>query len=318
MPGQNVYSRLFCEAGVFAYACGNSNHDGGEDTSIGSINATNDPSLDEQEDICCPAQWLLLANVMNALSSSMAFFFLLGGLLFDMIGGRHTAVFGCVMNAAGFAILALLIGMLTVDTTDGDGASISPVVETAIFIMGVLLVDIGSAMSNISFYGFLWHLPKQQALILSLSNCLFNVAAFIPLALRVLLNSSQIGGVENYFNLPSVLAMYAGVIALIASPISWFTVPSINEYRSRAMEVLKLPIPARKVKGMKGVKDAIKKAFRILQHHTQLHCVTIIVCTLAWIAPFIYMTMAGKIQYAYEFHYYKSVITAAHSSHREL
>eukprot|EP00584_Thalassiosira_punctigera_P009040 CAMPEP_0172529078 /NCGR_PEP_ID=MMETSP1067-20121228/3244_1 /TAXON_ID=265564 ORGANISM="Thalassiosira punctigera, Strain Tpunct2005C2" /NCGR_SAMPLE_ID=MMETSP1067 /ASSEMBLY_ACC=CAM_ASM_000444 /LENGTH=857 /DNA_ID=CAMNT_0013313067 /DNA_START=97 /DNA_END=2670 /DNA_ORIENTATION=- len=280
VPGQNVYNRLFCEAGVFAYACG-------DDDGVG--NTTTDGKYHEDEednDSCCPAQWLLLANVMNALSCLMAFSFFAAGLLFDMLGGRLAGAAGCLVNALGFVVLALLTGML------GTDAELSPAAETASFVVGVLLVDVGSMVTNISFYGFLWHLPRQQALILSLSNCVMNVAAFVPLALRAFLDGS---GRILLRSLPAVLSLYAVVIILVATPMCWFAVPSMEEYRGRAMEVLSLPIPARKVRGMRGAVDMVKKAWQILEHHARLHLFTIVVGTLTWMAPFVYMTMTDPM-----------------------
>ena len=165
----------------------------------------------------------------------------------------------------------------------------SPAAETATLVLGVLLVDIGSTVTNISFYGFLWHLPRQQALVLSLSNCVLNVAAFVPLGLRGLLNDGQ------GRSLAEVLSIYAAVILLVAMPLCWYSVPSTEEYRRRAMEVLSLPIPARSVKGMRGAVDLVKKAWKILRQNTGLHSFTAIVGTLTWMAPFVYMTMTDPM-----------------------
>ena len=59
IPGQNEYNRLFCEAGVFRYAC------------------------KDKEDIqefttgeCCQAQWLLIANLMNTFTIFVMFLFI--------------------------------------------------------------------------------------------------------------------------------------------------------------------------------------------------------------------------------------------------
>ena len=50
IPGQNIYNRMFCEAGLFAYAC--RDETGGD--------AGGDAGGDDGDDVCCSAQWLLL------------------------------------------------------------------------------------------------------------------------------------------------------------------------------------------------------------------------------------------------------------------
>jgi len=278
VSGQNVYSRLFCEAGLFSYAC--RQEDGSDEVvDTGMSDAPTGGA-------CCSAQWLLLANTLNILSVSMAFFFLLGGLVFDALGGRRAAVLGCAINAGGFAVLALLFVVL--GGSGGPPSLIGPIAETALFCIAVLLVDAGSLITNVSFFGFLWHLPKQQALILALSNSCMNVSAFVPLILRSILDGGSL-------SLSAVLLLYVATIAGLALPLCWWSVPGIDEYRGRAMEVLGLPIPRRTIKGMRDATKMIQAAKRILARHTHLHWRTIVVGTLAWMAPFIYMTMADPM-----------------------
>ena len=278
VSGQNVYSRLFCEAGLFAYACRQAADDSRDVVSI----------QHDAGGACCSAQWLLLANVMNILSVSMTFFFLLGGLVFDALGGRWAAVLGCVINAGGFAVLAVLFLLLDSSNPLVMALTAGPIVETAVFCIAVLLVDAGSLITNVSFFGFLWHLPRQQALILALSNSCLNVSAFIPLILRSALDGSSM-------SLSSVLMLYVASIAGLAMPLCWWSVPGIDEYRGRAMEVLGLPIAKRTIQGIGDSMKLIHAARRILAHHAELHLRTIVVGTLAWMAPFIYMTLADPM-----------------------
>ena len=282
VAGQNVYSRLFCEAGLFSYACRSQ----ADDIGIGSEAVEDGASL-----ACCPAQWILLANTLNVLSVSMTFFFLLGGLVFDALGGRSAAVLGCATNAGGFVALALLFFVLGSQSSSMATTSISigPTAETVLFCLAVLLVDAGSLITNVSFFGFLWHLPRQQALILALSNSCINVSAFVPLVLRSILDGS------DAWSLPAILGMYAAIIAGLALPLCWWSVPDIDEYRGRAMEVLGLPLPRRTIRGMADAAKMISAAKRILARHAQLHWRTVAVGTMAWISPFIYMTMADPM-----------------------
>lgn len=279
VSGQNVYSRMFCEAGLFAYGC----RQAAAYDSPDIVSVQHDAG-----EACCSAQWLLLANVMNILSVSLAFFFLFGGLVFDALGGRWAAVVGCAINAGGFVVLALLFLMLDSSSPLSIPSTAGPIVETAVFCVAVLLVDAGSVITNVSFFGFLWHLPRQQALILALSNSCLNVSAFIPLILRSILDGGSL-------SLSVVLMLYVATIAGLAMPLCWWSVPGIDEYRGRAMEVLGLPIARRTIRGIGDSMKMIHAARRILSHHAQLHWRTMVVGTLAWMAPFIYMTLADPM-----------------------
>ena len=260
-----LISRLFCEeAGLFSYACGDRDSDG-------DINGVDDGGS------CCPAQWLLLANTMNALSVCIYFFFLVAGLIFDSIGGQWAAVLGCFVNASGFLILAVLLF-----TLQQDYDSISPIMETIIFCIAVILVDAGSICTNISFFSFLWHLPSHQALVLSLANCCLSVAALIPLVLRSILHRYW-----SVLSLPIVVGMYVGAIIVVAMPLCWVVVPSIDEYRSNAMNVLGVPIPHKSVRGIRGAIKNATAAVRIMQHHTHLHIYTMGACVFAWLSSFV-------------------------------
>ena len=67
IPGQNEYNRLFCEAGIFRYAChDNDNNDNTEDIQE-FTNKTGE---------CCQAQWLLIANLMNTFTIFVMFLFI--------------------------------------------------------------------------------------------------------------------------------------------------------------------------------------------------------------------------------------------------
>ena len=69
IPGQNEYNRLFCEAGIFRYAChDNDNNDNTEDIQE-LINNTEGSEY-------CQAQWLLIANLMNTFTIFVMFLFI--------------------------------------------------------------------------------------------------------------------------------------------------------------------------------------------------------------------------------------------------
>ena len=288
--GQNVYSRLFCEkAGLFSYACQHDPYDTDDNEMLVGTNTTSSSSASSTT--CCSAQWLLLANTMNGLSVLIYLFFFLAGLLFDTIGGQYAAIYGCYINATGFLVLAGLFSTLH------GGNSLAPVLETGLFCVGVILVDAGSIMTNISFYGFLWHLPSHQALILSLANCCLNVAALIPLVLRYVM--------EQYFDettttasssLATVMGGYGILILVLITPLCWYTVPSVEQYRSQAMAVLGVPIPRHAIKGgFKGVIQQTKAAGNILRVHAHLHYYSMLACLFTWLVGFIYMTMADPL-----------------------
>jgi len=274
IPGQNEYNRLFCEAGIFRYACHASDNNNTEDIKEFTNNTGE----------CCQAQWLLIANLMNTFTIFVMFLFIISGLLFDMIGGRYSALLGCAMLCIGISLLSGLVYLLS-DISN----NISPSVETLIFIMGIILCDCGSLLVNFGFYGFLWHLPKRQALVVSLSNSCFACASFIPLVLSSFMSWSG-------YSLSASLVIYAFVI-LLSGVVCWVTIPSIEEYRSQALKVLGLPIPRRTVRGWKGAKKQLSETFLVLldPEHVTFHKITICAAVLAFLPPFIWMSMADPL-----------------------
>jgi hypothetical protein len=264
IPGQNEYNRLFCEAGVFRYAC---------------------PT--DYNSACCPAQWLLIANTMNSLSMFVTFLFLVSGIMFDIFGGRKCAVLGCAVLSVGFGILAVLLRLLLLL---GGGATVKPSVETTLFSLGVLTCDIGSFLVNVGFYAFLFHLPNKQALILSLSNSCFSCASFIPIVISYFMDLMGC-------NLPSALLTYGAIILIGSGGVCWITVPSLEEYRANALVVLGMPIPKRSVKGWEGMKKQIRGAIRVLTHpdHIIFHKILVSVLVTGWLPAFVYMSMANPL-----------------------
>jgi len=300
MPGQNEYNRLFCEAGIFRYACHIEFADTSITTSAYDASDTIADSSSSSSSSCCPAQWLLIANSMNSLSIFVTFLFLLSGIMFDILGGRKCATLGCAILSVGFGILAVLLRLLggDVDHATNNGINggggimmIKPSVETILFAVGVLTCDVGSFFVYVGFYGFLFHLPTKQALILSLSNsCFFSCASFLPIVISGFMKVSG-------YNLPSVLLMY-GVIVLIGSGgVCWVTVPSLEEYHSNALVVLGLPIPRRTVKGWEGMKKQLVGAKKVLTHpnHAIFHKISMCVMAMGWTPAFVYMSMADPL-----------------------
>ncbi|KAL7527771.1 hypothetical protein ACHAXR_003893 [Thalassiosira sp. AJA248-18] len=267
IPGQNEYNRLFCEAGLFRYACSS------------SFTATIDE--DGFSSDCCQAQWILLANVMNTLTLAMTILFLVSGLLFDMIGGRYSAILGCTMLCIGITIISTLVHYLS--------ENVSPIVETLTFIMGVILCDCGSVLVNVGFYGFIWHLPTRQALVLSLSNSCLSCASFIPLVLSAFMTWSG-------YSLSLSLRVYGSVILCFSGTLCWMTVPSVEEYRSQALKVLGLPIPRRSVKGVKGAIKQLREGILVFREPiANFHKLSIGACVLAYLPAFIWMSMAEPL-----------------------
>jgi len=96
-------------------------------------------------------------------------------------------------------------------------------------------------------------------------------------------------------SLPSIIFWYAVSIIGVAIPICWFCVPTVDEYRSRAMEVLGLPIPRRTIHGLSGVVKDVGVAFRILKEHRRLHIFTILVAGIGLVSPLVYITMTDPL-----------------------
>jgi len=187
--------------------------------------------------------------------------------MFDILGGQKCAVAGCIILSIGFCIIAALLHVLI----DNNG-SITPSMETLVFAVGILTCDVGSFLVNVGFYGFLWHLPKRQALIVSLSNSCFSCASFLPIMVGEFIDWSGIP-------LPGALVLYGILIFVGSGGCCWATVPSIEEYHSNALSVLGLPIPKRTVKGLEGIRKQVRGAFEVLMHpdHWKFHKISICV-----------------------------------------
>ena len=269
IPGQNEYNRLFCEAGLFRYACS-------DDISDSTINDYEGDDIVDTSN-CCNAQWLIIANLMNVLTLAVTILFILSGLLFDMIGGRYASVLGCAVMCVGFGIVALLIHLLT------SSNFLTPLVETLIFVLGVILCDLGAFLVNVGFYGFLWHVPKRQAFVLSLSNSCTSCASFLPLVMSAFMNWSK-------FSLSASLLGYAAVILFFSGTLCWVTVPSVKDYRTQALKVLGLPIPRRTVKGIDGMRKQLREAIQVLVEptHAKFHRISIVAIVLAFAPSFIW------------------------------
>ena len=121
-----------------------------------------------------------------------------------------------------------------------------------------------------AFYGFLFHLPTKQALILSLSNSCFSCASFLPIVISSFMDASG-------YNLPSVLLMYGAVILIGSGGLCWVTVPSLEEYHSNALAVMGLPIPKRTTmnKGWEGIRKQLLGAKKVFTHpdHAMFHVI---------------------------------------------
>lgn len=160
---------------------------------------------------------------------------------------------------------------------------LTPLVETLIFVLGVILCDSGAFLVNVGFYGFLWHIPKRQAFVLSLSNSCMSCASFLPLVMSRFMNWSE-------FSLSASLLGYAAVILFFSGTLCWITVPSIDDYRIQALKVLGLPIPRRTVKGMDGMRKQLREAIQVLVEptHAKFHKISIVALVVAFAPSFIW------------------------------
>ena len=46
--------------------------------------------------------------------------------------------------------------------------------------------------NNVGFFAFLWHCPGQQAVLLSLSNAVYQVSSFLPIVLQQLMRRARL------------------------------------------------------------------------------------------------------------------------------
>eukprot|EP00931_Biecheleriopsis_adriatica_P048846 TRINITY_DN28226_c0_g1_i1.p1 TRINITY_DN28226_c0_g1~~TRINITY_DN28226_c0_g1_i1.p1 ORF type:complete len:775 (-),score=126.03 TRINITY_DN28226_c0_g1_i1:30-2354(-) len=194
-PGAVVFNDLFAEAGVFEGAC-----KAGASTP-------------------CKAQYLVVGGVLQGLGGLIYLGLLPGGMLLDSVGARIAGTVGALILSAGVVLLAVATA------TGADH----------LFILAVVVVDIGSMVNNFSLYGFFWHLPGWQSLIIALSNGCVQVSAILPVILQQAMKTFGL-------SLPSVLLGYAAV-GCCSGGVCWITVPSQAEMFDEARRVLGLPIP---------------------------------------------------------------------------
>ena len=86
---------------------------------------------------------LAVADAMNGLVALSILSGLPAGIFFDILGARKTGVAGTAIMVVG--VFGTVISILRVNDN--------------LFLISVLLVDVGSIVSNYSFFGFLYHLP---------------------------------------------------------------------------------------------------------------------------------------------------------------
>eukprot|EP00392_Amoebophrya_sp_AT5.2_P017630 g18025.t1 len=157
-------------------------------------------------------------------------------------GGRGNA------NAAGRAG-AVDVGGVAGDDRGGDEKSTSEaggggaaqkssnkaLLENLLFPVGLLLTDCGSWINSMGLFGFLFHVPGHNGLLLSLSNSCYYIAAFLPVVLQTLL-------MDRGYSFPDALLLYCVPVS-VAMVGGYFVIPAQNEYYKQATEVLTMPIP---------------------------------------------------------------------------
>ena len=194
-PGAVIFNDLFAEAGMYEGTC----------------------KVDGS--IPCKEQYLAISGVLQGLGGLIYLAMLPGGMVLDSVGARTCGIVGALTLSVGVMILAVATAMR------GD----------ILFVLAVVIVDMGSLVNNFAFYGFLWHLPGWQALIVALSNGSIQVAALLPLLLKLAMQSFKL-------SLPIALLCYA-VVGCGSAGLCWFAVPSQAEFYQQAKRVLGIPVP---------------------------------------------------------------------------
>ncbi|CAD7940974.1 unnamed protein product [Amoebophrya sp. A120] len=310
IPGQALFTQKFAEAGVYRSVCNFpithtelTLHDGkivaeevrverGEDELHPTLRPLaiplspqvvlpgedNSPSSGSDDERTCDGQFLALATTFSVLQCVAVTALLPAGICFDTIGGRATAVLGALLLVCGLLVLSLVM-FFRDDTAEGAW------MDFILFPMGLLLTDFGSWINNYGLFGFLFHVPGYNGLLLSLSNSCSYIAAFLPVFL-------QDSVMTTYgISFPHALLGYSlpvGVSALLLGLV----VPSQREYYAEAERALGMPIARPRVSFLK-LWTSTKQAWELLTRpqywprHRQLLFATL----LGNIGSFVYISM---------------------------
>ena len=250
IPGQAIFTQLFIDAGLFSDVC-------------------------ESGDVApCYNQFMVCADIMTSMSTLVMFFMLPAGILFDSYGGQIAGTLGCAILFLG---LLVLITLLVV--RDEWMRPYEPVM----FTVGVLLCDLGSYTNNVAFFAFLWHLPGYQALLLSLSNAVYQVSSFLPILLQQLMRATGLG-------FTAALGVYA-LVVIGAAVVCYLVTPGLLEYRQTAAQVLGVPLP-RKRATWRDVNKQLSGAWAVLRKDWTRHAQFNVLAILGMVPPSIYTAMA--------------------------
>jgi len=103
----------------------------------------------------CPSQTLKLTNLYTAAVGVSGVFIIFAGLAYDKFGARFCAVVGAIGASLGIALFFAAIQWKQV--------------EWLAFI-GLPLSDAGAILNSLAIFGFLYHYPTLQALIIGVAS----------------------------------------------------------------------------------------------------------------------------------------------------
>eukprot|EP00391_Amoebophrya_sp_Ameob2_P002494 CAMPEP_0179004476 /NCGR_PEP_ID=MMETSP0795-20121207/13327_1 /TAXON_ID=88552 /ORGANISM="Amoebophrya sp., Strain Ameob2" /LENGTH=1056 /DNA_ID=CAMNT_0020698745 /DNA_START=718 /DNA_END=3888 /DNA_ORIENTATION=+ len=294
LPGQALFTQKFAEAGVYADLC-----DGGTPSGAGPAAQAQGTNSQSQSQSLCQAQYVALASMFNALQMMAIVALLPAGLCFDAIGGRATAVIGAALLLAGLLLLHIVLeNVVVIDAgIDIDGhpvdqqkSSNKALLENLLFPVGLLLTDCGSWINSMGLFGFLFHVPGHNGLLLSLSNSCYYIAAFLPVVLQTLL-------MDRGYSFPDALLLYCVPVS-VAMVGGYFVIPAQNEYYKQATEVLTMPIPRPRPSSNwkawgKKMRHTIASAFAVLnrREHRAKHVKLLSAVLIAACSIFVYISL---------------------------
>mmetsp|Transcript_8671 Transcript_8671/g.19074 ORF Transcript_8671/g.19074 Transcript_8671/m.19074 type:complete len:813 (-) Transcript_8671:43-2481(-) len=297
LPGASMFIKLFEEAGVYSSICPppHGHEPGRHEAKLlassaakhGTAGATRalreepeEPEAEEQRadeadgSVGCKESYLAMTAVMQG-GMSLALIFLAPiGLWFDRWGARYCGAVGAAICALGAAFLWLSVlgAARGYDSITSSG-----------FFLGVVISDFGAMMNSYSFMGLIWHFPGRQALILSLISATYQVSAFLPIIVKLIMDRT---GVALYW----IMAAYSVICAGVALACL-VLVPSIGEYYAEAKRVLGMPLP-RPPSELKPMLQ-FRRAFAVLARDPWDHCSSAIALALAMGLPSFYSALAA-------------------------
>lgn len=205
-------------------------------------------SCSDPSKIPCENQqnWLSLVYVVGMAAVFLGV--LPQGLWYDQYGPRALGFWGAL--GAGVGLLLLAVPFFMGPTWDKYLCWLT--------FPAVILTDFSSSANGYSLFGYIWHWPKHQALVLGVANATYQVACF---------NTFIFIKVVKWYSLPLSTAIAANAaVVVMAALVTALISPGQTELYQKAEEALGFPLPRPIVDLRRGVAESMDAIMNLGTH----------------------------------------------------